>query len=115
MLCPSIEGKMMTETAFRRAWQAYENYLRKNVGILLDKKDIDHITPHMLRHTYATLLYDAGVDVKNAQRYLGHSDVLTTLRIYTHLSKEKEKVGDKKFDDYLAERMGNDLQLNGGE
>ncbi|GHV26717.1 site-specific integrase [Clostridia bacterium] len=47
--------------------------------------------PHDLRHTFATALYDAGVDVKSAQYYLGHADVQMTIALYTHLSKEKEK------------------------
>ncbi|MBQ3479550.1 MAG: tyrosine-type recombinase/integrase [Clostridia bacterium] len=33
----------------------------------------------MLRHTYATMLFDAGVDVKSAQRFLGHTDIEVTL------------------------------------
>jgi site-specific recombinase XerD len=37
------------------------------------------------------LLYDAGVDVKSAQKFLGHAEVETTLQIYTHLSEEKEQ------------------------
>lgn len=44
----------------------------------------------MLRHTYASLLYEAGVDLKSAQRILGHSDIETTMEIYTHLTKKKE-------------------------
>ena len=44
----------------------------------------------MLRHSYATMLYDAGVDIKTAQRYLGHADIQTTLKIYTHLSEQKQ-------------------------
>ena len=44
-----------------------------------------------IRHTYATMLYDAGVDVLTAQRLLGHADVQTTMRVYTHLSAQKEQ------------------------
>jgi integrase len=43
-----------------------------------------------LRHTYATALYDAGVDIKYAQYLLGHEDVQITLNIYTHISKYKQ-------------------------
>lgn len=45
---------------------------------------------HDLRHTYATTLYDAGVDIKTAQYLLGHSDIKTTLKLYTHLSKSRK-------------------------
>lgn len=42
------------------------------------------ITPHIFRHTYASDLYKAGVDIKQAQYVLGHSDIRTTLGVYTH-------------------------------
>lgn len=44
----------------------------------------EDFTPHLFRHTYASNLYKAGVDVKTAQYLLGHSDIKTTLDIYTH-------------------------------
>lgn len=46
------------------------------------------ITPHQLRHTYCTLLCETGQSVKTAQYLMGHSDPLTTLRIYDHYQEE---------------------------
>lgn len=54
------------------------------------------LTAHYFRHNYATLLYDAGVDVLTAQKYLGHADPVTTLRIYTHLKKLREQSSKQK-------------------
>ena len=62
---------------------------------------IDLFTWHCLRHTYASILYDAEVDVLTAQKLLGHSDVKTTLGIYTHLSKEKESHNINKLNNFL--------------
>lgn len=45
------------------------------------------VTPHTLRHTYATRLFEAGLDLKEIQMLMGHSSVNTTLKIYTHYCK----------------------------
>lgn len=42
------------------------------------------LTPHVLRHTYCTLLFHAGTDLKTAQVLMGHADPAVTLKIYTH-------------------------------
>lgn len=96
IVCPSCDGQVMSNSAYSSAWHSYMNHLNlfyggTNASRTQEKKTvIQPFTAHMLRHTYATLLYDAGVDIKTAQRYLGHADVELTLSIYTHLTKYKE-------------------------
>lgn len=65
---------------------------------------IPNITMHWLRHTFCTLLYLAGVDVIQACAQMGHADVSTTLRIYTHLDAVHKRKSVSKLDTYLAEQ-----------
>ncbi len=96
LVCPDAKGEIMSDTAYRRAWNSYRHYLNlkaggKDASRTREKvQAIDNITAHMLRHTYASMLYEAGVDIKSAQRFLGHADIEMTLAVYTHLTKFKE-------------------------
>lgn len=90
-----------TQSAFKRMWDSFMTAANKIAGGNSKIKAIDRITPHMLRHTYATMLYNAGVDIKGAQELLGHADIKMTLGIYTHLEDKKRREAAVKINDYL--------------
>ena len=111
LVCPDMKGNVMSASALSSAWKTFINHLNECAGGIKGTGPsqktvmvIDHITAHMLRHTYATMLFDAGVDVKSAQKFLGHSDIEVTLEIYTHLSKFKEEQAIQALDEHLKER-----------
>ena len=84
--------KIIVEKRGKRNGKPYTvNSTRPNLGA------------HQLRHGYATLLFESGVDVYTAQKLLGHANIETTMGIYTQL-REKQKIKSlQKLQDYMSE------------
>ena len=80
-------GKPITRNGF--------NFL---LNKLLKEKGIEkEVTPHTLRHSFATHMLDNGADLRTIQELLGHSDIVTT-RIYTHVSKKQIRNNYDKYE-----------------
>jgi len=62
-------------------------------------------TPHQLRHSYASMLHSAGIDVKDAQSLLGHSSIVMTQDIYTHIERNQRDRVLKSIDDYVSSKI----------
>lgn len=82
-----------TKSSFRRRWERY----LKETGL--------SITPHQLRHAYATILYDAGVDERMAQDLMGHSSIQVTKNIYTHIRKDHKAEAADSLNNYISAKM----------
>lgn len=95
IVCCSAKGTYMSLTTWRRMWQSYICALQEANPLMPD------FTPHWLRHTYATILYHAGVDVLTAKELLGHSKIQTTLDIYTHLDSQFKNKNIDKLNSFL--------------
>ena len=57
---------------------------------------------HVFRHTYRTMLYEAGIDLKTAQRWMEHVDEKKILRIYAHLTERQEQKAVEKLKEFMA-------------
>lgn len=125
IVCPNVKGQLMTQTAYRSTWNSYQKELNRKFGefsktLTKDKNGslaayelpkslydphavpmvIPNITAHMLRHTFITNMYLAGVDVLTAKEQAGHADIQTTLNIYTHLDSIYKKKEVAKLDEF---------------
>ncbi len=83
-LFPNRRGGMLSRQAL---WKIIRKYAR-----LMDKR---HLSPHTIRHTFATHLLEGGADLRSVQILLGHQDISTT-QIYTHVDSKRLKEIHKK-------------------
>ena len=107
LLITGAGGKYMTQSAFKRAWESYITKTEAMLNGVTQKRwygktkeqkqfivDGGELPPwkefnvrtHDFRHSYCTMLYELGIDIKTAQAWMGHEDEAMTRQIYTHLS-----------------------------
>lgn len=105
-VCRNASGEpIQTQAAFKRGWESWLNAMTnilngeepENQGRRSDLKTesddsrkVFSIRTHDLRHTFCTMLYNAGIGLKEAQYIMGHADIDMTLEVYTHLDKERK-------------------------
>lgn len=62
---------------------------------------LPHISVHILRHTFCTRSVESGINIKTVQYLMGHSEIATTLNIYTHVNAEQVKSEMKKLENIM--------------
>ena len=86
--------KPLTKSSYKSMWKLIERQLPEA-----------HVTAHILRHTYITRLFEAGLDIKEVQYLAGHSTVDMTLRVYTHYDRRSREA-------QTAEKVRNALRTS---
>ena len=100
-------GEHMSQSAFKNAWGGYISkaeamlngvsqkrwygQTKEHKAMLANKQELPpwkefNVRTHDFRHSYCTMLYELGIDIKTAQTWMGHADEAMTRHIYTHLS-----------------------------
>jgi len=117
------EGKHMTLGVFVSTWRSYLYHCAVTLNGGKRKRWLDRtkadklkhaqgaksdawrefsIRTHDLRHSYCTMLYEADIDLKSAQKWMGHADEKMILKIYAHLTEKHEQKAAEKLHHALA-------------
>ena len=99
---PSLPGRTATQPALRHSFLR----VQKNYGQVHPDLDLTRLTVHELRHTHASLLFEAGQSVKVVQERLGHASAQVTLNTYAHLLHDAQSRAAAALDDLLEGRVG---------
>ena len=82
------DGSALTNGQLRKRWEKYQKTYSLTV------------TAHQLRHAFATMCFEAELDVKDTQRLMGHSDIELTRKIYTHIRDERMSKSIEKLNNF---------------
>ena len=89
------DGGLLTKMQFRDRWEDY-------------CKAIGHdLTAHQLRHGFATILYEAGIEDKDAQELMGHSSIAVTRDVYTHIRQSRRDKTAEKLNAFVSSVVSN--------
>ena len=94
------DGEPITQSSFTKRWRRY--CLDTGLAEINEEGKTEyHLSLHQLRHAYATILYEAGIDEKLAQEILGHASIVTTRNIYTHIRESKIQEATDRLNEIL--------------
>lgn len=94
-----------TTSVFQHAFDGYEAAMRAYLGPAFT------LRAHDLRHTFASICYEAGVDVKTTQTLMGHASPSTTMEIYTHLSNELKVSSIQALSNFVNSAFGHQMGI----
>lgn len=97
------DGKLLDKSYYTRQWEKFKK-----------ESNID-ITAHPLRHTYSTIVFEAGVPEKDAQSLMGHSSIVVTHNIYTHIRAGRMKETANRLNSYMKKSLNPDLDTQNND
>lgn len=121
LVARSAAGTMMSEAAFSSAWARYINQMetaingchkrwygkkKEHAGVDLPPWKEFNVRPHDLRHSYATMIRDAGVDMSVAIAWMGHADEKMILKVYDHITESRLQDGIQRVENTVRSQNG---------
>lgn len=99
----TAKGKPVSEHSFQTSLAWIENAINKERKKIAEEtktefEPIPHFYPHAFRHTFATRCFEAGIEAKVVQGYLGHASIAITLDLYTHVTNDKARIEMNKLE-----------------
>lgn len=82
-----------------------ENRMDRLIEIAKIKK---RLTPHKLRHTFVSIMTEAGTDLKTIMDRVGHTDMKTTLKIYTHVTEKMQTKASEKMNKFISDLLNDE-------
>ena len=108
-ISPNREGRKHSESSYRRLYEHLRRDMNISMGCKMYRNALippyplaDDFVPYCLRHTYCTDLCKAGVDVRIAQKLMGHATIAITAEIYTHIDLNDIKSAGVKLNQYFG-------------
>lgn len=103
LLAHGQHAKTKNQIIFSSKNNNYIDITRPNIILsrICKEHNFNDITIHGFHHTHCSLLFEVGLSVKEVQERLGHSDIHTTMNIYTHVTKKQKERSADKFAAYL--------------
>ncbi|EOA3444531.1 tyrosine-type recombinase/integrase [Enterococcus hirae] len=103
LLAHGQHAKTKNQIIFSSKNNNYIDITQPNIILsrICKEHNFNDITIHGFRHTHCSLLFEAGLSIKEVQERLGHSDIHTTMNIYTHVTKKQKERSADKFAAYL--------------
>ena len=110
LVFPGKTGRPLTEHSFQVGLDGIEKAINKERQKEAEEYNkefipIPHFYPHAFRHTFATRCFEAGIEAKVVQEYLGHSSIAITLDLYTHVTNDKARTEMDKLE-VLYQKIG---------
>lgn len=125
LVCTNAAQEVMSVSSFSRKWESYKTAMETKLNgchyrwygrtkeykqLIINGEKLPEwkkitIRTHDFRHSFCSMLYNAGVDIKTAMKWMGHTDEKMILKIYAHLSEAKEKSSALAVGRMLNERL----------